>query len=709
MKIGLVACYPQSHKDFFSSYASLCSLENAFKNEGVPTEVFTAATLESPTAVDEVDRLVLIGNPFEDPRGNWSEWLVSARPELAAKITIVGIKGFVASKVLETHQEILKKIAKEQPIAVCDAGSREELAKVVGNKGVVLTGPLAYWIDGKPLRLKKKTRLFVPSATDPVFHKSTRSYKSLVRKFYRRWSQATPAIYCGVHFDGLDLAAAPGEAAFFQPTAPSLLKTALVSADAVVGGHTALLLVATQNSVPAVLLSNDPTEKKIAESLGIPFLESHGNTQAAELVHRTEEILAKYPWDTVRQKSSKLINKASEFLIEAKLLKKVAIGKKKSQQPSADRHWATVASDDSLGSVLGWVENIFSIYEGRNHFHILCASRAVEAALETALRPGSWTSYSLRDLWQEDEWLVCRRNGLRSAFSASKPRFLLQVLAAIKGEVFFSEPEVLFFRDPAELSPPAECPAVLVARYSDSQTETRARGLYSGALFTVQPQAEDFLNWWSSVAVEALGRNNVRYEEGEVLSSAPLLFPTIQVVRDATVLGDAANLQSTSVARPHWPGDMLYGFDGSVVAAFSCREVDALRIHEIKSGWDQLAAVFTQTKRVFQNDCFRVQVWSQQRLNWPKVDDFFRVKEWTENHFPVLVHTATPGELRFFSKGLGRSFIRLVVALGIAAPPFGNARPKTTEHETVWSQWQKTLLRARFASMSPSSRHNQVA
>jgi hypothetical protein len=47
----------------------------------------------------------------------------------------------------------------------------------------------------------------------------------------------------------------------------------------------------------------------------------------------------------------------------------------------------------------------------------------------------------------------------------------------------------------------------------------------------VQPQAEAFLNWWSSVAVEALGRNNVRYEEGEVLSSAPLLVPTIQVVR----------------------------------------------------------------------------------------------------------------------------------------------------------------------------------
>jgi hypothetical protein len=63
----------------------------------------------------------------------------------------------------------LKKIAKEQPIAVCDAGSREELAKVVGNKGVVLTGPLAYWIDGKPLRLEKEDAAVCSLGDGPGF------------------------------------------------------------------------------------------------------------------------------------------------------------------------------------------------------------------------------------------------------------------------------------------------------------------------------------------------------------------------------------------------------------------------------------------------------------------------------------------------------------------------------------------------------------
>jgi hypothetical protein len=195
-----------------------------------------------------------------------------------------------------------------------------------------------------------------------------------------------------------------------------------------------------------------------------------------------EEILAKYPWDTVRQKSSKLINKASEFLIEAKLLKKAAIGKKKSQQPSADlRHWATVASDDSLGSVLGWGGEYSSPFSRpKTIFIILCASRAVEAALETA------TPTRIRGrlipcaiYGKEDEWLVCRRNGLRSAFPASKPRFLLEVLGGYRGRGVFSEPEVLFFRDPGGAVATGGTPCwSSVARCSDSQTEnSRTRTL----------------------------------------------------------------------------------------------------------------------------------------------------------------------------------------------------------------------------------------
>jgi hypothetical protein len=199
--------------------------------------------------------------------------------------------------------------------------------------------------------------------------------------------------------------------------------------------------------------------------------------------------------------------------------------------------------------------------------------------------------------------------------------------------------------------------------------------------------------------------------ETKLLDSAPLLFPSIKVIRHPGVLSESGSIESTSARRESWPGDVVSDFHGTPMAAFRCEGLDSLRVQEVKTGWDQLASVFVQNKKVVAFESLRKAVWMQQRLHWPRLDAFFCVKEWLENHVPTVAHSVSYREARFFTRGVGRIAIRLFALLGLTVRPSGAVRPQVSADPVnrLWKSWQQTLLRGPGKANSEISRHNQVA
>lgn len=694
MRITLLYCAAADFADSYGPVLLAQSVEHLLKSEGHQVEVFYARSVPREILHGTPDRFLILGNPFSDPLSPLSEWLVSLRPEVRKLTHIVGLHGLSAGTLLEGHREILKEIAAHAPIGVSDSLTMEALGKTFTSKMTSLIGCPGYWLESGAFRLRKPTRLFSPGARDEVFGNKRGAYQKLVRRYYWFGNTRQATLFAPPDKSVLDYVPPLATRCFYQPETPSLYARALVSASGVVASHASSLLVAVQHGVPAILFGNDRHERSLAEAYGIPFLELHENSQAEELVQRTEEVFNRYPWETVKQRTGKFQNEARTLFQDLGLVSKTA--PKKKAAPTMDTHWATCATESSVSSVLGWVENIHSLHEGRQHFHILCSSRRVRASLDSSLKSGTWTSYSFSDLWSLEQWTSVGRYPVESALRASIPRLLLAALKEAKTGVVYSDPDTLFWHSVHATLLPAGVRATLVPRHLESPAETATVGLYSTSLMGVQPDAGPFLEWWAGlcVAPASMGQTYDDFHEGKVLDSAPLLMDRVLPLSQPILLGEPGNSRSLGLERPSWPGEMVRIDPSTALASFLARGTDRMRVCDVKTGWDQLSSAFCQNGLACQGATLKRAVRHQQRFQWRRLDTFLCVQEWMENHIPLTRHEPSDREVATFVRGWGHWLVAALERLGMTAPPFGNARRTASGSQfPLWVRWQRTLLR----------------
>ena len=368
---------------------------------------YSISVLTAPSE-KRFDLYLCVGDRFLSD-GFWDSWILG-QPQKASAVALSASPG---REWDARAKEKLRNIGKLGGVNVLDEPSLKKVREAVAFGQVSVGASPTLFSSAEPFLLAQSTRIFVPALSDPAFADDTRAFRKLIQRFYARLNHQGRALFLVQDPAELDRGALPGISTLLSPSHPSLYLKALASASSVVGFHSSFLMAAVACGVPAVFIGSDPAERNAIESAGIPFLEIHLNTDPAELDHRVEEVVRRYPWETIRAKSQRLREGLVEHLKSLGLRVRVAQSTREPARSAAKKHRiegslpklavATIVSPSALPSFIGLFENLQQTTDRPLHHHVLALDRSTELHLQKTFENKPVSVYCPSDLWPETD------------------------------------------------------------------------------------------------------------------------------------------------------------------------------------------------------------------------------------------------------------------------------------------------------------------
>jgi hypothetical protein len=464
----------------------------------------------------------------------------------------------------------------------------------------------------------------------------------------------------------------------------------------------------------------------MAETIGMPFLEVTANTDPADLCHRTEEQLRKYPWATVRERLDTLRSGMFDFLKESGLAPRAAKPSKRSEKKSpslvtvgssaAPLQLCSVTDSHYLPFFLGLVQNVLDVQREPVRFHLLVLDDKTQAMARGCAETLPIQFHTLADLWTAEELPVIRERpaGLR-AFS-SKARLLSRILGITGAPALYCDADIFFFAGPGGLAKafPEGSAALLFPHWSDSYFFGRRDGLYNAGMVAARPGAERFLEWW---ARHCLNQCVVNYASGHIadqayLDFAPVLFPEVAVYRGADHDIARWNLHLLGIEHnPAGHGPPLTG-TGKPIQSFHAAVADEAGFFEAKYAWDQMASFFGGLAHIERSEPQFSNTVLQQKTYWTALGRYLNANKAFGEGFLPAAHRPTHSELRFFVSGPGRILVRWLSRLRRfrdAVPTEPPLRPvfDLPSSELSWIRIQQKGLASAAQSASPAAFPNE--
>ncbi len=359
----------------------------------------------------------------------------------------------------------------------------------------------------------------------------------------------------------------PRAECLFSPRSSELTLQALVSSSAVVSFSLLPAVVAIGHRIPAVVISEEPHTMLLADRLGIPCLKP---ARASELIPALAELWASHRWEIA-------------FLGAELLKQKLPPVKTCVAKPVSAREMtvALIADEKFLPHLNGLVHNLKEVGCVSFRFEILALDEATEDFV--ASLDANVSLYRFRDLWKGTDPKVLETWPTVDKAFRSKPKFLLRLVRANRGAVFYFDTDLLFMRCPSSLMEEfgaADSSLLLFPNWNDLPDETKRWGLFNAGLLGVRPGCERFLEVWTSLC-----QTNYRTDDGGYiwdqgfLDLVPLYQERFTVYRR----GDE------NVAR--W--NQMTREEGLPVRSFHASQPDVCGFYEQKMAWDQALWAFT--------------------------------------------------------------------------------------------------------------------
>ncbi len=612
----------------------------------------------------ECDLRICFGNRFLED-GFWDEWILGKQ----CKTAVMGLNLEPDFKLTSRHVEKLRTLAKSGGIGVADEVTQRKVKEAIHSTSIYLSGNIGLFANAEKFALSKATTLFIPASWDPAFTgKHRAAFRRLQRRVFRRMNRKHRSLFFVHNMSEFDFGAVPGRETLFEPRHPALHLKALASASAVVGAHPTSLMVAISSGVPAVLVGNFKASKNLAESAGVPFLEINPNTDPGELEHRAEEVIRKYPWETVKEKSGRLREAMVAQLKELGLRPRET---KRRTGPSAEPkqtiHIASILGSDDLPAFLGLYENLREFNALEVHHHVLALDRQTEINVEKVFVNQHVYLYRPSEVWQETDI-----SGLLGPESQRKflltPRFL-SVLASKGESVLFCSPRIHFTQSPAHwLEAIGSGHTLLFPRWQDAPPWPEASGLFHAEALVVSSGSQPFLQWWARTSLECLENSPTAAppQAPALLNLSPVLFKGIEVYPRADhVVGQCAE-RALQLNLPAWDGELWTLRDGLPVRSTLLDQADAAGMYALKVVWDQLAHFYAGLPVSGAKTSHAQWTLRQQQTFWNDLSDFMSFLHLWNTHLPWFAHAPGPFELRFFVHRGGRWLIRLLSAFARA-------------------------------------------
>jgi hypothetical protein len=646
MRIAVLPPTDDAARSAIETYLLLQSVRNLLCDHDLT--VLTQASQES------FDLIVMLGDRFLSD-GFWDEWILG-KP---AKAVVLNL-GLDPDRKWDSRSiEKMRAVGKQGGVSVVDETSFKKAREILGPSAVSLGGNPALFTDETAFALSKTSRIFCPAVSDPAFSgKAVRIFQRLLRRFYRRMNQTGRTLFMAHTPADFLFGASEGGNTIYEPNHPQLHLKALASTSSVVGFHPTALMAAVACGVPAVLIGNDPQAKNAVESAGIPFLEINPNTDPAELDHRAEEIIRKYPWETIEGKSGKLRANLIDHLKELGL--KPRETKRRAPRANAGApkvlHLGTILGRDDLATFTGFFENLQDCAQTEIHHHVLALDRATELAVQKTFPTQHVYLYRCAEIWQGTD-LTPMLGPIAQRKFLMKPKFLSVLVNKTGGPVFSVDPSLFFYRDPVELLQFVDGGHTLFfPRWEDRLNESFAPAPYDTALALVSPGSEPLLEWWAKTAAAALRQapmSGLATDPG-FLALAPILFPGVRVYRAADHNIGARGSRALGVRGAAWPGNALRLADDRAVSSLHWQG-EMPDVHfSVKVVWDQLAHFFAGQAQIADDHLLRRAIRHQQATHWPQLQRFLQGHELFTRNVPWFGSDAPPRVLAFFVSGLGR-------------------------------------------------------
>ncbi len=652
MRIAVLPPFPDGSSTAIENYLQIQAVRQLLDEHELVR--VNAATEES------FDVYICLGDRFLSD-GFWDRWILG-EPK---KVIALGVAVDPTLTWDARATEKLRAVAKKGAICAVDEVSFKKIKEAVAN-GVCLGGSPALFSSCSPLQSHGAVRIFQPTVFDPAFRgKHFSILRRLSRRFFRRLNHKERALLM-IHAPAeFEMGALAGSHTLFEPLHPQMHAKAIASAYALYGFHSTALMTAVANGVPAVLLGNEPIARNAVQSAGIPFLELTPNTDPAELEHRCEEIVRKYPWETVKDKSgvlrANLIAKLKELGLRPRETKRRS-GKLADAKQDSALHFATLVDKEELATFVGLHENLAECAGTEVHHHVLALDRASEVALQKVYSGRNVHLYRPSEIWKERD-ITALLAPLRIRRSLLKPRFLSMLLTKCKGPVIGVDANLWFYQSPADLLKEMDGGhSLFFPRWSDAMTEPEAPSLYDTSLVVTSPGGEGLLDWWSSVALAAAKRvpASALPPENGFLGRAPILFPGARIYRAADQNIRREAFHSLGIQPGLWDGDPIRIGDGRSALSLRWSEQDAYGYLGVKGVWDQISHLYSELPRLAPGGVLREAVLRQQGVHWGDLQRCLKAVGLRDRHLPWLAGPASDGFLKYFVSGWGRRLGRAV-------------------------------------------------
>lgn len=638
------------------------SIENFFLIQSLRTLLADYDLHRLSEASDEkFDLYLCIGDRFLAD-GFWDRWILG-QPEKTSVIAL----SVDSTRVWDSRSmEKLRSIGRQGGVSVTDEASLKKVKEVLVSSEVSLGGSPVLFSSADPLLLVQSGRVFCPKISDPAFSgRSAVMLKRLLRRFYARMNHQGRALFMVHNPEEFECGALTGFPTLFEPNHPQMHLKAIASASSVVGFHPSSLMAAIACGVPGVLIGTDRKSRNAAESAGIPFLEINPNTDPAELGHRADEIVRKYPWETVKEKSGRLREGLVEHLKRLGLKPRETKRRQSKVAQNVDEkavlHVATIVDQNSFPSFLGFFENLSETSDREVHFHALALDRSTELLLQKTFTGHSVYLYRPSEIWEDSELSPLMAPAFQRRFLL-KPRFLSMLLQKAQAPVLYCESSLFFYRAAAELIAALDGGnALFFPRWSDRLPSIDSVPLFDTSVLVIAPGSEELLAWWFQTAITSLASApsaSLKNEMGAI-AFAPILFPGVRVYRAADQNIGRETFVSLGVQSGKWDGDPLRLADGRSIRSLRCEGSDRWGYFGAKIVWDQISFFFSPLATSISARRLENGVLTQQTAHWKQLRRFLQVHRLFSTHFPWFAHRASASERRFFVSGAARWLTRL--------------------------------------------------
>ena len=562
-----------------------------------------------------------------------------------ARLAAIGVSVDPGMKWTDLRIETLRLIARSGGVGAADEVSYKTLRQGYAGSGVYLAAHPALFAVQSSFVQKEPLYIWNPTSRDPAF--TPRQLERLNRAVFRRWSRKNRAL-CLVQDASVLGAAAPGVKTFYEPLHPALHAKALVSAAGVAGGNGVSLLAAAAAGVPALYVGNDPVQRSLVESAGIPFFQINPNTHPAEVEHRAQETFRQFAWPTFQSKTQKLkdkfLDQMKELGLRAREIKRRPL---KLPRPGGQAlAVASMVSGRDLIAFTGLVENLREQVGCDVHFHVLALDASAREAVEKYL--GTYADfYPL-----EKRGSGLQVHSTRVLRALNQGSFLKRVVEQIGAPVLYLDPKAALAANPQNLLALERGHTLLFPLWNDADGGESARLHTEVGVFC--PASVALLQWWAEAAQREFDTAPHLAGSSGFLSFAPYIFAGARIYRGKDHAVCVAGRKSLGLTPSAWPSDPPRLLDGTPVASFLPR-AETCAFARWKTAWDQLCFAFSG---VGEPAHIAASTRHQQAAAWPEMASTLAGLREFGSYFPWIPRQFFDYAAAWLSGGPARHWVR---------------------------------------------------